>query len=250
MPPDYVKPCVKRGTTDAIDAEAICAAVTRPGLRFVPVRTEDQQAALMRPDTGFSAAPAAPAFRRTAGALSAQRHPRALGRVRYRRGQGCSQCRAPCDLGRRGSSSRGGAPVDPASGRTVPQHPKARLEAITTGIKAEAQKDAVEKSSWGRSRKSAIAICAACSASAHSHRSPRPAASPPQKTGCGRLAVEDAATQARETTGLSPSLPAWQGSSGASSRPARTTRSCPAETESGPFRADRNGKVQREVMAN
>jgi len=47
MPPSYVKPYVKRGKTDAIDAEAICEAVTRPTMRFVPVKTEDQQAALM-----------------------------------------------------------------------------------------------------------------------------------------------------------------------------------------------------------
>ena len=47
MPPTCVKPCVKRGKTDAIDAEAICEAVTRPGMRFVPVKTEDQQATLM-----------------------------------------------------------------------------------------------------------------------------------------------------------------------------------------------------------
>ncbi len=37
MPPAYVKPYVKRGKTDAIDAEAICEAVTRPTMRSVPV---------------------------------------------------------------------------------------------------------------------------------------------------------------------------------------------------------------------
>jgi transposase len=46
MPPAYVKPYVKRGKTDAADAEAICEAVTRPSMRFVPVKTPDQQAAL------------------------------------------------------------------------------------------------------------------------------------------------------------------------------------------------------------
>ena len=35
MPPSYVKPYVKRGKTDAADAEAICEAVTRPTMRFV-----------------------------------------------------------------------------------------------------------------------------------------------------------------------------------------------------------------------
>jgi transposase len=48
IPPSYVKPFVKRGKTDAADAEAICEAVTRPNMRFVPVKTERQQAVLMQ----------------------------------------------------------------------------------------------------------------------------------------------------------------------------------------------------------
>ncbi|MEN8915874.1 MULTISPECIES: IS110 family transposase [Erythrobacteraceae] len=47
MPPAYVKPYVKRGKTDAADAEAICEAVTRPTMRFVAVKTVEQQAVLM-----------------------------------------------------------------------------------------------------------------------------------------------------------------------------------------------------------
>ncbi len=39
MPASYVKPYVKRGKTDAADAEAICEAVTRPTMRFVPIKT-------------------------------------------------------------------------------------------------------------------------------------------------------------------------------------------------------------------
>jgi transposase len=46
MPPAYVKPYVKRGKTDAADAEAVCEAVTRPTMRFVPVKSPEQQAAL------------------------------------------------------------------------------------------------------------------------------------------------------------------------------------------------------------
>jgi transposase len=46
MPPSYVKPYVKRGKTDANDAEAICEAVTRPTMRFVAVKSPEQQAAL------------------------------------------------------------------------------------------------------------------------------------------------------------------------------------------------------------
>ncbi|MGY4622607.1 transposase [Bradyrhizobium sp. USDA 4486] len=44
MPPAYVKPYVKN---DARDAEAICEAVTRPNMRFVPTKTVEQQSCLM-----------------------------------------------------------------------------------------------------------------------------------------------------------------------------------------------------------
>ena len=47
MPPQYVKAYVKRGKNDAADAAAICEAVTRPSMRFVPVKTEEQQSALL-----------------------------------------------------------------------------------------------------------------------------------------------------------------------------------------------------------
>ena len=47
MPASYVKAYVKRGKNDAADAAAICEAVTRPSMRFVPVKTIEQQAALM-----------------------------------------------------------------------------------------------------------------------------------------------------------------------------------------------------------
>lgn len=47
MPPSYVKGYVKRGKSDAIDAEAICEAVARATMRFVPVKTVEQQSILM-----------------------------------------------------------------------------------------------------------------------------------------------------------------------------------------------------------
>jgi transposase len=47
MPPAYVKPYVKRQKNDAADAEAICEAVQRPNMRFVPVKSPDQQAGLV-----------------------------------------------------------------------------------------------------------------------------------------------------------------------------------------------------------
>lgn len=47
LPPQFVKPYVKRGKNDAADAEAICEAMSRPTMRFVPVKSPEQQAALM-----------------------------------------------------------------------------------------------------------------------------------------------------------------------------------------------------------
>jgi transposase len=47
MPPAYVKAYVKRNKNDAADAEAICEAVTRPSMRFVPIKDVDQQSVLM-----------------------------------------------------------------------------------------------------------------------------------------------------------------------------------------------------------
>ncbi len=47
MPAQYVKPYVKRSKNDAADAEAICEAVTRPTMRFVGVKSPEQQSAMM-----------------------------------------------------------------------------------------------------------------------------------------------------------------------------------------------------------
>jgi transposase len=47
MPPAYVKPYVKRQKNDAADAEAICEAVTRANMRFVPTKTPEQQSGLV-----------------------------------------------------------------------------------------------------------------------------------------------------------------------------------------------------------
>lgn len=46
IPPAYVKPYVRRGKNDAVDAAAICEAVRRPCMRFVTIKTEEQQASL------------------------------------------------------------------------------------------------------------------------------------------------------------------------------------------------------------
>jgi transposase len=47
MPPQFVKPYVKSQKNDAADAEAICEAVQRPTMRFVPIKSAAQQAVLM-----------------------------------------------------------------------------------------------------------------------------------------------------------------------------------------------------------
>jgi transposase len=47
MPPAYVKPYIRRQKTDAAHAAAICEAVTRPSMRFVAVRSLENQAVLM-----------------------------------------------------------------------------------------------------------------------------------------------------------------------------------------------------------
>ena len=48
IPPQYVKPYVKRQKNDAADAEAICEAVSRPTMNFVAVKTAEQQGRGMR----------------------------------------------------------------------------------------------------------------------------------------------------------------------------------------------------------
>src|SRR5271170_828783 len=56
MPAQYVKAYVKRNKNDAADAEAICEAAVRPTMRFVPIKTAEQQAAVLQHPT-FAARP-------------------------------------------------------------------------------------------------------------------------------------------------------------------------------------------------
>ena len=82
MPAQYVKAYVKRNKNDAADAAAICEAVMRPTMRFVPVKTADQQAAVL--------------LHRGRERLVRQRTglvPRASGRVWRDRAAGVTQCR-------------------------------------------------------------------------------------------------------------------------------------------------------------
>jgi transposase len=87
MPPSYVKAYVRRQKNDAADAEAICEAVTRPSMRFVPVKSAERQGVLVLHRTRELLV----RQRRHAG----QRHPRSLRRVRpHRAAGGASGARA------------------------------------------------------------------------------------------------------------------------------------------------------------
>ena len=65
MPPAYVKPYVKRNKNDGRDAEAICEAVSRPTMRFVAVKSVEQQATLFGSHHACAAGAAAHAWRPT-----------------------------------------------------------------------------------------------------------------------------------------------------------------------------------------
>ena len=84
LPPAHVKPYVRRNKNDAVDAAAICEAAGRPGQRFVPVRSIDNQADLMRHRSARAA-------RRPAHGAS-QRFARPSGRNRPRRAAGREPC--------------------------------------------------------------------------------------------------------------------------------------------------------------
>jgi transposase len=74
MPSAYVKPCVKRQKNDATDAEAICKAVTRVNIRFVPAKTPEQQSGLV-----VATLVCHPLFtHEAAGAMGARHSPRPL----------------------------------------------------------------------------------------------------------------------------------------------------------------------------
>jgi hypothetical protein len=140
MPPQYVKAYVKRGKNDAADAAAICEAVTRPSMRFVP--GQDRRATV-----GLDHAPG-PRAAGPAANPADQRGPRAPGRVRSGRGPGAleratafgehaggsaragaraSSPRAPCGSARRGgSTARRGRCSDHGLAQGPPCQPAAR----------------------------------------------------------------------------------------------------------------------------
>lgn len=77
MPPAYVKAYVKRGKTDAADAEAIAEAVTRPTMRFVAVKSKAAGGVDAAQDPGSPGSSANDADQRTAGPPRGVRHRRA-----------------------------------------------------------------------------------------------------------------------------------------------------------------------------
>ena len=92
LPPAYVKPYVKRQKNDAADAEAIAEAVTRPTMRFVPIKTVEQQSAA----TLHRSRPLGQAADHVAAC-----RPRPSGRVRDRRG--CRNCTGDASRRRTGA---------------------------------------------------------------------------------------------------------------------------------------------------
>jgi transposase len=89
MAPQYVKAYVKTHKHDAADAEACCEAVQRPGMRFVPIKSEGQQATLMRHRVRDQLV-----GQRTATINALRGHLAALGIVAAQRQSGVRQLRA------------------------------------------------------------------------------------------------------------------------------------------------------------
>src|SRR5688572_8123593 len=86
MAPQFVKPYVKTNKNDVADAEAICEAVSRPNMRFVPIKSVEQQAILSvhRVRQGFVKARAAQA-NQIRGLLGGVRADHSAGNQPYRR---------------------------------------------------------------------------------------------------------------------------------------------------------------------
>jgi transposase len=67
----HVKPYATRGKSDAVDAEAICETVTRPTIRFVEIKSEEQQALLFLHQASSASSARCSSNRRTSGLSSA-----------------------------------------------------------------------------------------------------------------------------------------------------------------------------------
>src|SRR6516162_544971 len=130
MPPSYVKAYLKRSKNNANDAAAICEAVTRPSMRFVPIKTQEQQTGLMLHRTTIAGPAAHDAI---------ECDPRAYGRARHHLGQGPQwHGRAVTDYWQcRGRSHPAGCPIlsRPGgafrSGRSLAAWSRHRLRAVS-----------------------------------------------------------------------------------------------------------------------
>src|SRR5436305_2832066 len=112
MPAQYVKAYIRRNKNDAADAEAICEAVQRPRMRFVPVKTAEQQAKHAASWPRAVGAPAHDAGERVAGAS---------GRVRACGGAGLAQRRRAdrdCAQAGRHAGARHGAAGAAGAGKS------------------------------------------------------------------------------------------------------------------------------------
>jgi transposase len=118
MPPAYVKPYVKRQKNDTTDAEAICEAVTRPNMRFVPTKTIEQQSCLML---------------HRARHLFIRQQTAVINSIRAYLAELARDCRARRAQGRR--TVAGGCPADPADGR-LPEVARACLAALGSQLRA------------------------------------------------------------------------------------------------------------------
>jgi len=116
LPPQYVKAYVKRGKSDAADAEAICEAMSRPAMRFVAIKTPNEQA-----------------IDRDAGA-------------RLRAGR-CGD-HHPRPQAQRGASQQRG---EPAAGRDAGRRPRQRRDERTVSVSSpvQAMNGCDPFSSWG-----------------------------------------------------------------------------------------------------
>ena len=118
MPPAYVKPYVKRQKNDATDAEAICEAVTRANMRFVPTKTPEQQSCLMLHRTRH------PFIRQQTAVINSIRAPLPrLGIVAPvgPKGSGTCACRCRPERGREPEVARAIAPPRHSTARSLKQ---------------------------------------------------------------------------------------------------------------------------------
>jgi Transposase and inactivated derivatives len=132
IPSSCVKPFVERGKTGAADAEAICTAVTQPTMRFVPVKTEDQQAISMQHRTRDF-----PVRQLTQLANAIRAHSGEFGIVAPKGVHHMKRLVAAAEAADLPANAR--APLDLLAGQF--RDAKERIEAITANLRQAAEED-------------------------------------------------------------------------------------------------------------